>query len=971
MDVKTRSISSSIVDFFRRTADRDAASYNGNSAGPGIACETAAENGANDTTMGFHGSMYSMDGEIAPPDFKDSMIVYETEADGRVRPPILPILPVQRLRLLRQKQEWRRRVSSSMLLALSGPPGTGSDISVLNPSFSRESSSTPSPVKKAVIKDLAGNLKTLKRTKADNGRSRGTKWTAEFEYDLSEYDNHKKEAGTTSGDPSDYHMGSPTLSVVKRSSMHSEYPQDIGTNTLSKAQREVLLKGQPAGHVGTKNPAVVSDSRKLTLKPDGKEKRETDKNILPSVGFDFIKANDTPSKISSAKSSGLQTPTDSKTNAFKFSSQTKQSNNPEFSFAASKTDNKSQQRETEHGDEDEPRRKKTAFRNSDGTRQSALAKSEEALGDASGKSQFAFGSTTTPDGKKASIPSFTFGRKPETTSEPKPVVSFGKEVTGDQKAKTTGAPSFSFPAKHAKENPSFSFGGKPNDTTTAADSLPSDKLALVPAEKSAIPEIDSSAPKLTFNFSGGADPSKEQTEKSVLTLGGNDVAEKNSTAAAPAFSFGKGAVMDKKDASTAPAFSFGKGAAIDKKDASTAPAFSFGKGAVTDKKVTSPAPAFSFTNAATKAVSPAVPALSGGAEVGLDKNPATTGPSFSFGNGASTDSKNPPSVPSFSFGNDSTKGSTAPSSFSFSKDSGSVARKEPSNSAFNFGSKDAPSTKPEAATKPAAGFSFSRPPDGNAAKPSFSFGKSDALENNTPSFGLANPPATALPASTNSGFNFNKGSNLGTEPNPNDAKAAGTSFGFKFGSGSNSPVTTEQTTTAGVSSNANPFINGSKPNNGFTFGTSAGNAGATTQPLLHQPQPLQSGLGRTPSPAFGKSASPPVDNGSNNPSRAFTPSNTINLNFGNSGSVNPSAVFSGIPGPAAPQQVFGSTPPPSQIFGAAPQAPNAFNNAPMGFGAAGGIAAGQPAPMAQQQAPAQNFQIPPGRKLARMRQSRR
>ncbi|CCE92951.1 FG-nucleoporin NUP1 TDEL_0F01400 [Torulaspora delbrueckii] len=922
MDVKKRSISSSIVDFFRKPADGDIRAYDSESVGVGATREPADENGANDTSMGFQGSIYSMNGDIAPPNFQDSMILYETGAgtDTQVRPPILPILPVQRLRLLRQKQEWRRKLTAGMLGSL--PVPMVSDISVLNPIYSRESSSTPSPVKNTLKKDAADGLKSLKRKKVSNVRSKGTKWTADFDYDLSEYDNHKAEAKAITNDTTDYHMDSPTLSMTKRSTLPKEYPQDVNTNTLSKTQRDLLLKGQPSAQSVKKSGTSAPESKQLTLRLDKLKGRDSEKAILPSAGFDFIKASDTPSKISPAKANGLQTPTAKKAPTLTFSSQAEPSSKPAFNFASSKTKNDS----THDDEEDEPRRKKAA-RNDTGDMPKL---SSNATSDGN-KPQFSFGSKQTSDDKQAS-PSFTFSSK----SDPKPAIRFTKEVNDDQKDKITPVPSFALTSANEKKIASFSFGTKPIDTSNA----------LPEASKSAeIPKANSSAPKLSFNFGSGASSSNNEAEKPSFSFGSSTAAGKKDTSTAPSFTFGNGALSEKKDTTTAPAFSFGKGAAPDTAGApATAPAFSFGVAASSEKKDT-PTTGLSF-----------------GGNAKPETKDSGTAPSISFDTDSASEQKKPLTAPSFSFGDGSKKGSTAPPSFSFTKnnEASDNGQKEPPKTAFNFGSTNASDTKSESASQPNGGFSFNRPPEGNISKPSFTFGKADTSENNAPSFGLNNASTVASPAANNSAFTFNKSG-------PPATKTDGPSFGFKFGADNSSTGNTAQNPAPPM----NPFINGSKPNNGFSFGSSAGNTGAIVQPSFQQPQPLQSAFGTTPSPAFGKSASPPVISGSNNPSRTFTPSNTINLNFGNNGPVDPTSVFSGGPGPAAPQQVFGATPPPSQIFGATSQAPASFNNAPVGFGSSGGIAAGQLAPMAQQQAPAPNFQMPPGRKLARMRHSRR
>lgn len=948
MDVKTRSISSSIVDFFRKNGHRHTGKYEGNEGVKRNSNESRDENGINDTSMGFQGSMFLMNGDIAPSNVQNSMILYESEADSQVRPPVLPILPVQRLRLLRQKQEWRRKLSSDLLRSLSGSQTVISDVSILNPSYSRASSSTPSPIKSTLKNGQVNGLKSLKKKKVSNVRSKGTKWTGEFDYDLSEYDDQHKEVKATEKEENEGSIDSPMLSIAKRSVLQDEYTKDVNTNTLSKAQRDVLLKGQPSCLVRKSDDIALpkaSKTRQITLKLNKLDEPKGDKSILPSVGFDFIKTSDTPSKKSPIKPDRLPNQAAPKGATLTFSSQAETTSKQPFKFGSSE----SRKPVSESDGENEPRRKRAAP--SDKSTFPELAP-QPAFESGVGKDHprpFVSNPTT---GKSVSIPSFTFGKQQNDLTASEPKSKLPNVDSGSQEEKA-GKPLFSFTAKSNSEKnpkPLYSFGAKPTEVPQIAPTSDNSGASSIV-----------SAPKLSFDFTNGSSSSTKESGKSTFSLGKNTVPEKKDTPTAPSFSFSASASNDKNDTTAKPSFSFGAGAPSEKKDTSTTPAFSFGKMGTTDKKDT-PAgpvsvPSFTFGGIAgsqgpetTSAVTPDVKAKD-------ESDKQAAAPSFSFGAKASQ------TAPSFSFGAGEKKGSTAPPSFSFTKEIGaSDDKKEAPKTAFSFGSINDSAAKPEIKSQPSSGFSFGRPQNGGTDKPSFTFSKPDVSQNKAPSFGQGASSTAVVPAASNGAFSFNKISGTGSQ-------STDTSYGSKFAPVDNPSAPAVQSSITAAPTNGNPFIN-SKPNTAFSLGSAAAGSGGFAQPAFQQPQPLQSAFGTTPSPAFGKSVSPPVINGSNNPSRTFTPSNTININFGNAGSVDPSAVFSGASGSTAPQQVFGATPPPSQIFGGTSQAPTAFNNAPMGFGT-GGMAVGQSASVPQQQAPAPSFQLPPGRKLARMRQSRR
>lgn len=979
MDVQTRSLSSSIVEFFRKPVEKSVVHYDEHEA-----CEKREqinEDMRNDVNTSDNGLASGLRGDIFLPDGQGSLILYET--DSHLRPPVLPILPIQRLRLLRQKQELRRRRTLNVLRSVGAP-----ELSLLDAGY-QQSSSTPSPVKAIAAKEAVKALPILKSRKVVNNQRQGTKWSGEFDYDLSEYDNHKKEGKSVAIVSEKNSIDSPTIAVSKPPAAPGAFFKDINANSLSAAQRDVLLKGQPTAI--DKQPV----EKKVVTVPgishigDKSLRQDEEKTVLPSVGFDFIKPDDTPSKTGDLQSMKFGK-TAEKAEVAPF--QLKSATQPSFNFTASKTDNSVPRSRDEEEDTEEPRRKKPTGLFNNAIAPSGLAPEPSK----SSKPMFSFGKGAT--GNTEGIDKLGTDKNPLLTS--KPPFSFNKSNENKEVEKST-VPSFSFGTKQIDEvqtkgpgllgssatsstKPSFSFGTGPGlaSQTTSANEKTAEVTNNGASEIGKDKAIASEPrPALSFSFSGSGKAA--DGGKPSFSFGQGATNEKKDSSAPPAFSFGQGTASSLKDKPPTPSFSFS--GAPEKKDqpavAASAPSFSFGNNSLSDKKDRpAVAPSFSFGSgsASEKEKSTTTPSLTFGAAP--DKREPSTGPSFSFGAGAASDKNNQPAA-SFTFGsgtaNEKKDQPHAAPSFSFSNGASEKKEQLAAAPSFSFGSGNSGAPKPASSLPPTNGFAFNKvekATEGNTQKPSFSFGGSDATKSGTPTFGGAAQSNTASGPS-NSSFTFNRPTSLAPSNNaiPNlpgpDAKPATSSFGFKFGSGDNNKAAP-----AIAAPVANPFLGGSQNNSGFSFNMS-GNTNGSAPPSFSQAQPAQTAFGTTPSPAFGKSASPPVVNGSNSSSRAFTPSNTINLNFGNNTSANPSSIFSGNPavpsiGTGGPQQVFGGTPPPTQVFGAGSQPTGQFNNAQAGFGASNGIAAGQLAQPVQE-APVPNFQLPPGRKLARMRQSRR
>ncbi|AQZ18102.1 NUP1 (YOR098C) [Zygosaccharomyces parabailii] len=802
-----------------------------------------------------------------PMEAEESVIVYQ--GDGGVRPPVLPILPVQRLRLLRQKQELRRR---HILEAVHNSP-----LQLNLSNYSYKSSSTPSPMRAAHV---ALNRLPLKKKKLSRGIGKGTKWSGDLEYDLAEYDT--KEKNTNFGHDVTLHEDTGSKDGT---------PLDVNADKLSTEQRNVLLKGPRS---------AAQRALPLLKPPQEKPIAKGEKIVLPSVGFDFIKGTDTPSKVKTPR------PDD---------------------------------------EDEEPRRKKRIG-------QASGSKEAKQHFDANGGDKTE-GKTNTKQHK------FTFDQNnnqllvgQKKSENEKPAFSFGRkndeqleQVPRSEQDETQGKqPSFSFQQKDKTAQPKFNFGEKNNEQP---------KPAFVFGQKK------DEQPKPAFNFGG----KKDEEPKPAFNFG-----EKKNEEPKPAFNFG-----EKKDEQPKPTFNFG----ADKEEQSK-PAL---KKKTNDQPNTQsqleqdskePKPIFSFGSgpdenlavaSGSKTDQTVKPKLALNFGQNKDEQPK---PAFNFKAKSEEPKKDAKrdAKPTFSFGAGQNESPKPSISFGSNKNDKS-AKSDPSSDTNPSGPKQ---------NAVSNGFSFSRIQQPTASEqataPSFTFG----IGSNDKSVASGPNVFAPTPKSASKPFSFsNPPSNAPWTANSTSATTGNNapSFNFKFGAGANSQQVPAPPSNPSVN---NPFVSN---RNGFAFNNTNGAVGAGGG-VLNAQAPAQTapqgfGNSHSVSPAFGKSTSPSTMPNSNPSSRAFTPSNTINLNFGNVGSADPSTIFSGggpqnAPmGTASPQQIFGggSSQSPAQIFGQ-PVASQQFG---AGFGAAPGVSAGMgPNPS---QAPVTNFQLPPGRKLARMRQSRR
>ncbi|QLL32827.1 hypothetical protein HG536_0D03490 [Torulaspora globosa] len=1022
MDVQTGSLSSSIVDFFKKPVEKRGQDY---------------KEIGNDVSTSNQGLDNGLREDVTLPDGQGSLILYET--NSQLRPPVLPILPVQRLRLLRHKQEVRRRLGSDVLLSVAGSQRTPR-LSLLDTSYSEQHSSTPSPVKAAGTAEPVETLQVLKSRKVGNNQRRGTRWSGSFDYDLSEYDNHRKEGKCVTNVVKKDHIDSPSIAATKMAAPPGGLFQDINVSPLSAAQRDILLKGQPTSAAGqpVERESTIVAGRSQGDAIDARQHK--DKTVLPSIGFDFIKPSDTPSKtgdLEAIKMGQKLQKAESESLQFKPAEQpSKQAavlpaTKPSFTFTALKSniDEHAHRAREEEEDADGPRRKRAARLFTDTATSSGLKSSSPSSSQDNNKPAFSFGkavtadkgttmvSSASTDKKQASQPLFKFGKPNENNEEEKskpanigsvPSFSFstkqsdeaqlnGPSLLGNDLAKSTktafslgsgpesAAQVSSLGKSSEKTSDDSSRKGEDDVAVTRATQAPSfnistgektaevSKTSSIFGQGAADDKKDSStstafsfgpsiapglkgkpaAPSFTFGSSTASDKKDQPAAVPSFSFNGSKASGKEDKlpSATPSFSFGS-AVSEKKGASVASSFSFGKGAEIDNKDKTAAPSFSFGKSVEPDNKDKAAAPSFSFGK---------------GVEIDGKGQPSA---SFSFDSSAASDNKEKPQAPSFSFGTKAApekKETAGVPSFSFGNSPSLEKKDQPAAApSLSFGTANGNDSNRASPSLPTNGFTFKNLNEtGGAQKPSFSFGVTDAAKSGRSVFGTGPAQSIPAPVTNNVNFTFNKPSTLATDNDSlsnisgTDNKAGLPSLDFKFGAGTNNnkntPISTAPTTSV-----TNPFLGASQNNNnGFSFnvsGTANQNASA-----FGQTQPSQTAFGTTPSPTFGRSASPIVMNGSNSSSRAFTPSSTINMNFSNNATVNPSSVFSGKPAVLnmaanGPQQLFSNAPPPSQVFGTAPQS--------------NGMAAGQVAQPAQQ-ASALNFQLPPGRKLARMRQSRR
>ncbi|CAR24946.1 FG-nucleoporin NUP1 [Lachancea thermotolerans CBS 6340] len=861
-----RSISSTIVNFFKKENSPEFR-------------ESSPIDGPDSTTAGFK------EGRTPEPPVPD-LILYET--DYNTRPPLLPILPVQRLKILRHKQYLRRLNDNRLLETFTAPASNemsgdfDSSHLVTLRSLKRRANGRPTS-KKVPPKSVLGK-----------------RWCGDLQYDVAEYDVAKKpkiskpSAGT---DPTAA-LESPRLSsaVLKKSTLEQNSSSSDGlTNTEAK-----LLNGNALTDLAS---SKITKKIKKGFTVDDQDDKPKKLLALPSSGFDFLKSN-----AESSKNQDSERPAEAGNFGKKLlPSSAEATDSPALAKVPSLFDK---------------------GKSLEGASQNA-AKAEKPE---TPKPSFSIGKA---DG--TSKPSFSFGKTDDTLKEGKPLFSFKRPTTSDQDenpaasshATKSQKPSFSFSqsvgasgasqAAPKPAKPAFSFGKPAESQPQSMETQTENATGAADAQVSF-----NNKPKSNAGFTFGSVTTN--AANSGLASSENDPqqsGEKQTEGArnVPSFSFGKAGKPAAEVQAQSSSFKFN----------TTEPASSG-----TEKKA---APAFSFSNPATEAK-------------------AAT-PVFSFGTSKTSNEPN-------------TNVGKAKSPSLTPSDSASIGSKR----SFTFGvTPDQPSS--QTANAPLSTQSNSKTPAA-PSKP-FTFGATSEKKDSTPpafSFNTAGQPdgqsAASAASSTGSGFKFDTSGLKVNEPR--DAKSS-----FTFGSNSAAP---KPAFNLGSSTHSFNAPQPQQPNSAFTF-----NNPSSAQQPLQQPQP--NGIGfpsasttSNNSPAFGNttnqqlafnfgtgnatasSTPPPFGSASapaftpNPQSRPFSPSHTVNLNFGGVGSQPPSTIFGGAAN-QNPAQVFGAQPNGSHPFPGMSQAPSQI------FGGSSTSSIPQPQ---NQQTPMLN--LPPGRKLARMRARR-
>lgn len=985
---KKRSISTSLVDFFNKIKNSNNNTYSiQNNNNDNNYNNHKKKNDADDTQnlpsrkkkkLGYPeaSSIYNMrnssnnhnnnndiyQNDINNNSIQEPLILYANEdEDGSmevVRPPILPILPVQRLKLLKQKQMLRLQNDSRLInqnfnnISNNNNSNHINDINKNKPlllqniNTSHELSSptqeydqsviihksgTPSPVKNPsgineLILDSNNNiinkkpelhlhnnsnsnnnksiqLRTLQKTvKPNKSNLKGTKWSGNFEYDLSEYDtkpitqnnsivNNKNTMGISNIVNTDV---SPKIPITKSNKL----VESNHTNKLSKTKLDLLINGFDSDKLNTSTKMhptaiapVVKEDKILKLDTkinDSSKSGKKSNSILPNMGFDFIKDNETPSK--------------------------------QVSFSFDKKDKSTTTTEKEK--ESKP----LLFSlDSNKTKESDIAP----------KLSFSFGpglksknDEEEPNRKKRAAPAVTIDM---TENINKPTFSFGaiKPAENTDKSAEKKAPSFSFgikpPAteKASSDKPSFSFGGigsKPKNT-----------------------KIDEAVSKPTFSF--GASTNTNADEKK------DDQDEEEPRRKKPAFSFGTTpATTTTPEPSTEskPSFSFGLTGAQDKKEEEKkTPSFSFGltkPPVATEEKKT---PSFSFGAGASTKTALEETAAKKPTLFSFDKKPSSEGPatniekpSFSFGAKLSTPSEgtktNIGSNPLFSLNKPIEAGNEKPTAPSFSFGAApaitttDATKDKPANPllskpSFNFGSTVSKENTPSPSTTPVPSFSFNKPPANNSTTQLNQEAKSLGVSLNNPL--LSKPSGFGAPANNVSAPKLFSGA----PPAVANASAPSTG-GFSF-SRQQTPGLAGASVTPGASLfggiNSNNSISNNNSAGGFNFGLSSGSTTPAVNPLLSSNNGMQPGGsvfsgGITPNNmSGGASTTQPMGNANFNfgqPQQqqqpqipTFNPSNQVNIQFNQNATANPMDIFGGSSNNSNANLNNNLTPQPSQF----------------------------------------------------------
>ncbi|EDO15239.1 hypothetical protein Kpol_1029p13 [Vanderwaltozyma polyspora DSM 70294] len=941
-----RSFSATIIDFFKRPSSRNQ-NLSGDNKGDQYSSlkfdsvvgeeyengKTIQSNNRNDNTginerknlnhirkARLLGSSSQNDnGYASNSKWDNSVFLYEADStDGSVvsRPPVLPILPIQRLKLLRQKQYWRQRLNNYNGMNPSLRRSShGLQVNLKTPILSQ--TPTKENEKSAVVLNKNASSKLLNNSKT---------WSGEFEYDLNDFKNEpitSKQISTATTSKAIPDLSSTTpLKMKTNISKESDSSLDLNT-----AQKSLLLNG-------LKPPKSSVNNISFEVKKSGSvlKNNKPELNVLPTMGFDFIKDTETPSK-----------------NTVKASVKPVNMSEPALPLH--------KHREDPDEIEDEGlRRKKRSHLSADATKPSFSFSKPESTSVIPGFGQEMKAEST------AIKPSFSFGKIAQDSDKPQPSLKMGINITPITEKETTPTPSFSFknpePATEEDKKLPISFGLSSDDKKEAPKSTlnfggisnenkevpveSSFNISTKPNETKGNGEA-STTPSFLFN-SNQAQDQQEKTTKPVLSFGTNVVAKETESTKAT-FKFGIAAV-EKKEEPAKPSISFGLGAS-NSKEATTKPLVSFGLNAAKDKEDTQK-PSFSFNASQdSKETTPTTSSFMFGKKPeaeNTDDVPATIGkstieapqasaPSFNFVGATSKTSESTTSgegTKPFQFGSGS-------NIITESKELGiSFENKETGSKTTDFAFNKAPSTNAQSIVPggPTSGFSLGT----NKAVTNFNPLSSNIASSTTSTNPLLSNNLTSNPLLSNnnasSGFKFEK------------KPLAKPSIGNGFGNSLSNPVTnTPSSFNFGGANNIPPVNSAGGPsafNNTFNQfnGTNANNNNSM---MFNGNNGMNTPMGM---------ANPVATTGTTAPMNAFNPSSQINMKFGNTGNVNPVNIFSG----HNQAQIPVPTQSPLQVFGG----PGAGMN-------------GNDMPSSNnQQAMMGNMQnLPVGRKLARMRQHRR
>lgn len=849
--------------------------------------------------------------------------------NGASRPPIIPLMPSQRLELFKRRQKWRQTnfYNSRNYLAKSG---TTSLRSSREPSaevgsfLSNSTRNAPATyVEASTQTDTIPSLqsKNVERLKAKPDlKSNVGIFSGEILYDSDELDEGKNK--------------SPVKFPESKIDNNRALPVSSGTLSALLNEKKKITQTEKPKDIPVEKPI----EKKTSINPEPKEA-----SVGPSSGFNFLGSkttrleeleqdNDEP--VSSAKPAltndkpipsfsfeakkeekEAESPVANSTFAFGNKiTDIKETSTPAFSFSSNKDTSKPA---FSFGG-------KPNVEKSESSGPSLFGSKPET----SKPSGFSFGSKPTEDVKEKPTPAFSFGANggdKETvtsssgTEQAKPAFSFGA-TSGDK-------PSFSFGSKPATESetkakeegpkPTFSFG---NTSQEKEKSAPAFSFGTSKVESN---EINGSKP--TFSFGTKTEDSKDTKDKPSFNFGG-----KSDDSAKPSFNF----ETKPSESTEKPAFSFGAKPA-EKSDAAK-PAFSFGASSTSNTLFG----ASTANKEETKEDQPRPFSLENSEEP--DDGPRKKRTAFNLGSG---DTK-----PTINFGSSTSAPAEKPANGSLFGDATKPA-------GFNFGASS--ENKSETEKKPT--FSF-----GQTAKPSFSFGAPSTTQpasstpvTEKPSFSFGNAATTTQDNKPSFGFGNNATGSTAAKP-----------LGFNFGADA-----TKTTSGFGASTETKPSTN-------FSFG--AGGATPTPASVFGQASGAQASstpfnFGTTTQPAFGNNTQQPNTNsafgsaanafGNNTPAAkpSFASGSSVNFNFANNNG-NPAAVFGG----QQQSTPFGAPQAPSTGFGFGAAQPPAFGgatNTPFGGAAPGATPFGSPAPGTPTQVAPQSRV--PGRRIAQMRQRRR